>query len=173
MAHQRYITLVQDLHRVNIFVLSANEKLAFFLNLYNAMVIHAVIMVGHPGGGLTFSKVNSLIHFGLCNGTRSSPTVRFFSPQGVESELRYAAREFFQKDGMEVDLAKRTVYLTRIIKWYNVDFGQDKEILQWLIKSLDASKADFDSLIRSLPELLLLLEESPVPMDVGGSITLE
>ncbi|KAK3040149.1 hypothetical protein RJ639_028399 [Escallonia herrerae] len=190
---RRYITLVQDLHRVNIFVLSANEKLAFFLNLYNAMVIHAVIMVGHPGGGvidrrsfysdflyvigghpyslatikngilrsnrrapyslikpfgtadkrleLTFSKVNPLIHFGLCNGTRSSPTVRFFSPQGVESELRYAAREFFQKDGMEVDLAKRTVYLTRIIKWYNVDFGQDKEILQWLINFLDASNA--------------------------------
>ncbi|KAK3014949.1 hypothetical protein RJ639_009161 [Escallonia herrerae] len=193
MAHLRYITLVQDLHRVNIFVLSANEKLAFFLNLYNAVVIHAVIIVGHPGGGvidrrsfysdflyvigghpyslatikngilrsnrrapyslvkpfgtgdkrleLTFSKVNPLIHFGLCNGTRSSPTVRFFSPQGVESELRYAAREFFRKDGMEVDLAKRTVYLTRIIKWYNVDFGQDKEILQWLINFLDASKA--------------------------------
>lgn len=66
---------------------------------------------------LAFSKVNPLIHFGLCNGTQSSPIVRFFTPEGVESELRYATREFFQRDGMEVDLAKRTVYLTRIMKW--------------------------------------------------------
>lgn len=67
---------------------------------------------------LAHAKVNPLVHFGLCNGTRSSPTVRFFSPEGVESELRCAAREFFQGDGMEVDLEKRTVYLTRIIKWW-------------------------------------------------------
>lgn len=66
---------------------------------------------------LAFPKVNPLIHFGLCNGTRSSPPVRFFTPQGIESELRVAAREFFQKDGIEVDLAKRTVYLTHIFKW--------------------------------------------------------
>lgn len=199
----RYVNLAQDLHRVNIFQLSADEKLVFFMNLHNAMVIHAVIRVGHPAGAidrrsfysdflyvvgghayslnsikngilrgnkrapyslvkpfgssdkrlevtteqnfvkisypilvgvsiflfiiylfvnllllqLAFQKVNPLIHFGLCNGTRSSPTVRFFTPQGVESELRCAAREFFLKDGLEVDLAKRTVYLTRIIKW--------------------------------------------------------
>lgn len=66
---------------------------------------------------LALSKVNPLIHFGLCNGTRSSPTVRFFSSQGVETELRSAAREFFQSVGMDVDLEKRTVHLTRIIKW--------------------------------------------------------
>ena len=44
------MNLVQDLQRVNILTLSAEEKLAFFLNLYNAMAIHAVIRVGHPGG---------------------------------------------------------------------------------------------------------------------------
>lgn len=62
-------------------------------------------------------KVNPLIHFGLCNGTRSSPTVRFFSAEGIDSELRAAAREFFVGSGIEVDLDKRTIYLTRIIKW--------------------------------------------------------
>lgn len=35
---------------MNIETLSANELLAFFLNLYNAMAIHAVIRVGNPGG---------------------------------------------------------------------------------------------------------------------------
>lgn len=189
---RRYVNLVQELHRVNLLALSENEKLAFFLNLYNAMVIHAVIRIGCPEGvidrrfffsdfqylvgGYPYSlniishgilrnnrrapyslvkpfgtgdkrlelapaKVNPLVHFGLCNGTRSSPTVRFFSPEGVESELRCAAREFFQGDGMEVDLEKRTVYLTRIIKWCSVDFGNDKEILKWILNYLDATKS--------------------------------
>ncbi|KAH9698713.1 F26K24.21 protein [Citrus sinensis] len=188
----RYVNLASDLQRVNLFELSPDEKLAFFLNLYNAMVIHAIIRVGHPEGVIdrksffsdfqyvvggypyslstikngilrnnrrdTYSlakpfgsgdkrlelcplKVNPLIHFGLCNGTRSSPTVRFFSAQGVEAELRSATREFFQSGGMEVNLEKRTVFLTRIIKWFNVDFGQEKEILKWSINYLDATKA--------------------------------
>ncbi|KAJ6839448.1 uncharacterized protein M6B38_314920 [Iris pallida] len=188
---RRYVNLVQDLQRVDIFTLSVEETMSFFLNLYNAMVIHAVIRIGRPGvidrrafftdfqyivGGYTYSlstiengilrsnrrqpysfikpfnagdkrlelalpKLNPLIHFGLCNGTRSSPTVRFFSPEGVEMELRYAAREFFLNGGIEVDLSKRTVYLTRIIKWYSMDFGQEKEILKWILSYLEATKA--------------------------------
>ncbi|XP_058098044.1 uncharacterized protein LOC131243012 [Magnolia sinica] len=189
---RRYVNLIQDLQRVNVLALSADEKVAFFMNLYNAMVIHAVIRIGRPEGvidrrtfygdfhyiigGFPYSltaikngilrcnrrqpyslvrpfsnsdkrlevalpKVNPLIHFGLCNGTRSSPTVRFFSAQGLEAELRFAAREFFLGNGIEVDLEKRTVHLTRITKWYSIDFGQEKEILKWLLNYLDATKA--------------------------------
>ncbi|KAI5573532.1 hypothetical protein BDE02_10G085800 [Populus trichocarpa] len=189
---RRYDNLAQDLHRVDVLKLSQDEKLAFFLNLHNAMVIHAVIRVGCPEGAIdrrsfysdfqyivggspyslntikngilrsnrrspyslvkpfgtgdkrlevVLPKVNPLIHFGLCNGTRSSPTVRFFTPQGIEAELRCATREFFQRNGIEVDLEKRTVYLTRIIKWFSGDFGQEKEILRWIINYLDATKA--------------------------------
>lgn len=245
LSQYRYINLVQELHRVNLVELSQHEKLAFFLNLYNAMVIHAVIRVGHPEGmidrrsffnefqylvggypyslntiqngilrnnsrapysltkpfssgdqrlqvnkllhnfylhfnsikrgvwnckvanlnqyfflkrksvflttkyillrdqsaatclyasvlnvrllmlfqqkfQLALGKVNPLIHFGLCCGTRSSPTVRFFTPQGVEAELRSAAREYFQSYGMEVDLEKRAVHLDKTIKWWAI-----------------------------------------------------
>ncbi|XP_030524448.1 uncharacterized protein LOC115736757 [Rhodamnia argentea] len=189
---RRYVNLSQKLHRVDLLELSPDERLAFFLNLHNAMVIHAVIRVGLPEGildrrsfdsdfqyvvgGYPFSlstirngilrnnrrppysltkpfgtgdrrlelavlKVNPLIHFGLCDGTRSSPTVRFFSPQGVESELRCAAREFFQNGGVDVDLDKRTLKLTRIMKWFSADFGQDREIPRWILNYLDATKA--------------------------------
>lgn len=247
----RYVNLVHDLHRVDVELLSPDEKLAFFLNLYNAMVIHAITRIGHPGGlidrrlffsdflylvgGHSFSlseiengilrnnrkppyslirhfsngdrrlqvshtfciglsqvlsifinlfrnatkltllhepyqlalpKVNPLVHFGLCNGTKSSPTVRFFSPQTVQSELRAAAREFFQYDGIQIDLSKRQVHLSRVINWYatlsrlffhnsavlsnyrflfplrfSADFGSDKEILKWILSFLDATKA--------------------------------
>ncbi|XP_077247035.1 glutaredoxin-like protein [Tasmannia lanceolata] len=189
---RRYVNLVQGLQRVDITALLADEKLAFFLNLYNAMVIHAVTRMGSPEGvidrrtfysdfqyivgGYPYSlatikngilrcnrrqpyslvkpfssgdrrlevalpKVNPLFHFGLCNGTRSSPSVRFFSPEGIEAELRFATREFFLGDGIEVDLDKRTVHLTKIIKWYSVDFGQEKDILKWILNYLDATKA--------------------------------
>ncbi|XP_028752623.1 uncharacterized protein LOC114712281 isoform X1 [Neltuma alba] len=191
---RRYVIAAQDLQRINVGELSENERLAFFMNLYNAMVIHALTRVGSPQtvldrnffysdfqyvvGGLPYClnsikngilrcnqrapyslmktfrsghkqlefalvKMNPLIHFGICNGTKSSPKVRFFSPQGVVEELRRAAKEFFQEGGVVVDLEKRTVYLTRIIKLYDMDFGQGKDILKWVIHYLDPTKAGF------------------------------
>jgi len=47
---RRYLNLAQDFHRLNLVELSTEEKLAFFLNLYNAMVIHALISIGRPEG---------------------------------------------------------------------------------------------------------------------------
>ncbi|RAL54607.1 hypothetical protein DM860_001735 [Cuscuta australis] len=190
---RRYLSLVHDMQRVNLETLSGNELLAFFLNLYNAMAIHGVIRIGHPGGmidrraffaefqylvggypyslsaikdgilrgnkrapfaltkpfsngdkrlQMAFPKVNPLIHFGLCNATRSSPAAKFFTPQSVESELRSATREFFQRDdAMQVDLSKRIIYLNRTIKWYSADFGQQKQILKWMQSYLDSTKA--------------------------------
>ncbi|GMI75265.1 hypothetical protein like AT3G11920 [Hibiscus trionum] len=189
---RRYLNLTRYLQRVDLRLLTPNEKLAFFLNLYNAMVIHAVVTIGHPDGildrrgffndfqyvigGYPYSlsivqngilrnnrkspyslvrpfgkgdrrlqfvpaKVNPLIHFGLCNGTRSSPTVRFFSAQGVESELRSAARQYFQNGAIEINLDRRTVSLTRIIKWFSVDFGAEKEVVKWVMNYVDATKA--------------------------------
>lgn len=46
----RYINVIEDLHRVNLLELSHNEKMAFFLNLYNAMVIHGLIRFGRLDG---------------------------------------------------------------------------------------------------------------------------
>ncbi|KAL9271662.1 Glutaredoxin-2-like protein [Drosera capensis] len=190
---RRYLKLIQGLHRVDISALSSNQRLAFFLNLYNAMVIHGMIRMGYPEGimerkplvadflyligghpyslstikngilrsnrrplyslikpfnagdarlELALPAVNPLIHFGLCDGAKSCPTVRFFTPQNAEAELRHAAREYFQRGGLEVDLGRRTVYLSRIFKWYGVDFGSnDREILNWIMSYLDASRA--------------------------------
>ncbi|GER30095.1 hypothetical protein STAS_06012, partial [Striga asiatica] len=156
---RRYLNLVEDLQRVDLLTLSHQQKLAFFLNLHNAMAMHTAVISRRMGsefmyvvGGqpyslssikngilrnnrrppysltkpfgnadkrlqLAFPKLNQLIHFGTWNATRGSPLLRFFTPQTVESELRNAAREFFLRDdGMQVYLANRTVYLSRIIK---------------------------------------------------------
>ncbi|KFK38557.1 hypothetical protein AALP_AA3G129100 [Arabis alpina] len=160
---RRYLNMAQDLHRSNLLELSKEEKLAFFLNLYNAMVIHALIRIGRPEGmiarrpsypfirpfmnggntwhELGFQKLNPLVHFGLCDGTKSSPVVRFFTPEGVEAELKRAAREFFQNGGIEVVLDKRTIHISRIIKWYKEDFNEEKKMLKWIMSYIDANKA--------------------------------
>ncbi|GMN45256.1 hypothetical protein TIFTF001_014431 [Ficus carica] len=48
----RYLRLVEELQRVDLHDMSREEKLAFFINLYNMMVIHAIIFVGYPAGPL-------------------------------------------------------------------------------------------------------------------------
>ncbi|CAA7016168.1 unnamed protein product [Microthlaspi erraticum] len=188
---RRYLNLAQDLHRLDLLELTRDEKLAFFLNLYNAMVIHALIRIGRPEGiiarrsfftdfqyvvgGYSYSlssikndilrggrrlssypfskpfmnaghehglqKLNPLVHFGLCDGTKSSPVVRFFTPQGVEAELKRAAREFFQHGAIEIVLDKRTIHLSRIIKWYKEDFNEEKKLLKWIMSYIDANTA--------------------------------
>ncbi|KAL4338525.1 hypothetical protein S245_041291 [Arachis hypogaea] len=190
---RRYVNMTEDLHRVNLLELSENEKLAFFLNLYNAMVIHAIVRIGYPEGvmermsfnttfqyligGSPFSisdikngvlrcnqrsayslgkpfgtgdkrlevvlvKFNPLIHFGLCMGSKFSPKIRFFSAQRVEDELRGATRDFFENNnGIEVDLEKRTVHLTPLLKWFGGDFGTEKDILNWVLNYLSPSKS--------------------------------
>lgn len=42
--------MTQDLQRLNLLELSESERLAFFLNLYNAMIIHALTIAGSPQG---------------------------------------------------------------------------------------------------------------------------
>ncbi|CAH8356764.1 unnamed protein product [Eruca vesicaria subsp. sativa] len=189
---RRYLNLAQDLQRLNLLELSTEEKLAFFLNLYNAMVIHALIRIGRSDGMITrrlfftdfqyvvggysyslnsirnnilrgghrklypfikpfirgnthhelgLQKPNPLVHFGLCDGAKSSPVVRFFTPQGVEAQLKRAAREFFRNGGIEVVLDKRVVHLSRIIKWYKDDFSEEKKLLKWIMSYVDANIA--------------------------------
>ncbi|CAN6178714.1 unnamed protein product [Urochloa humidicola] len=49
---KRYIRTIEELQRVEIDGLSREEKLAFFINLYNMMAIHALVTCGHPSGPL-------------------------------------------------------------------------------------------------------------------------
>ncbi|KDP32722.1 hypothetical protein JCGZ_12014 [Jatropha curcas] len=48
----RYLRIIQELQRVELEDIPREEKLAFFVNLYNMMVIHAILVWGHPDGVL-------------------------------------------------------------------------------------------------------------------------
>ncbi|KAJ0249375.1 Uncharacterized protein HA466_0148810 [Hirschfeldia incana] len=51
-ALRKFRTLVEQLARVNPILLSCNEKLAFWINLYNALIMHAYLAYGVPKSDL-------------------------------------------------------------------------------------------------------------------------
>ncbi|GMI82874.1 hypothetical protein like AT4G08550 [Hibiscus trionum] len=53
----RYLRIVQELQRVKVQDMPREEKLAFFINLYNMMSIHAMLVWGHPAGPLERRKL--------------------------------------------------------------------------------------------------------------------
>ncbi|KAK3230788.1 hypothetical protein Dsin_002669 [Dipteronia sinensis] len=53
----RYLRIVQELQRVEFRDMPREEKLAFFINLYNMMTIHAILVLGYPVGALERSKL--------------------------------------------------------------------------------------------------------------------
>ncbi|KAK6257432.1 hypothetical protein QUC31_000891 [Theobroma cacao] len=53
----RYLRIVQELQRVEVQDMPREEKLAFFINLYNMMAIHAILVWGHPTGQLERRKL--------------------------------------------------------------------------------------------------------------------
>ena len=44
--------MIEELHRIDLHDLTREEKLAFFINLYNMMAIHAIVLWGYPDGPL-------------------------------------------------------------------------------------------------------------------------
>ena len=48
--------------------------------------------------------------------------------QGIYEQLNLAAEAFLEgEDGCQVDMNKRQIKLSQILKWYSVDFGKNKE----------------------------------------------
>ncbi|KAK4559614.1 hypothetical protein RGQ29_008720 [Quercus rubra] len=55
--YARYLRIVEELQRVEVQDMPREEKLAFFINLYNMMAIHAILVLGHPAGPLERRKL--------------------------------------------------------------------------------------------------------------------
>lgn len=185
----RYLRIVEELQRVDLQDMPREEKLAFFINLYNMMAIHAILAWGHsPGalerrkllgdfkyviGGCTYSlsaiqngilrgnqrppynlikpfgakdkrlKValpysEPLVHFTLVCGTRSGPALRCYSPGNIDKELMEAASDFLRSGGLILDLNAKVASVSKILKWYSVDFGKSEvEVLKHIANSLE------------------------------------
>lgn len=52
----RYLRIVEELQRAELYEMPREEKLSFFINLYNMMAIHAILVLGPPSGALERRK---------------------------------------------------------------------------------------------------------------------
>ena len=171
---------------------SREEKLAFWINLYNALVIDAVIQAkiqssvteGWLGilrffhqaaylvGGERFSlsdiehgvlRANSgfpyfpgyhfpakdtrepatihpldvRIHFALNCASNSCPPIGVYNPEQIDSQLDLAARTFINSD-TKLKISEKRISISRIFRWYLVDFGGKEGILKILAKYLES-----------------------------------
>lgn len=92
----RYLRMAEELQRVELQDMPREEKLAFFINLYNLMAIHAILVWGHPSGPLERRKLFgdfkyviggcifslSVIHSGVLRANQRPP-YNFIKPFGV------------------------------------------------------------------------------------------
>ena len=63
-----------------------------------------------------------LVHFALVYGTRSGPALRCYSPGDIDKQLMEAAHNFIRSGGLIVDLDAKTLYISKIFRWYVVVF---------------------------------------------------
>nr|XP_043638097.1 uncharacterized protein LOC122609101 [Erigeron canadensis] len=55
----RYLRIAEELQRLDLNRTAKEERLAFFINLYNLMAIHAILVWGHPEGAFERRKLLS------------------------------------------------------------------------------------------------------------------
>ncbi|KAK7385262.1 hypothetical protein VNO78_30976 [Psophocarpus tetragonolobus] len=72
----RYLRIVEELQRGEIWNLCREEKLSFFINLYNMMTIHAILVWGHPSGALERRKLFGDFKYVIGGYTYSLSTIQ-------------------------------------------------------------------------------------------------
>jgi hypothetical protein len=89
-----------------------------------------------PRAALCLDKCDPRLHFALNCGASSCPPVRVYHPETLDADLESSTQAFL-RDDIEVDLTKKRIHCSRIIKWYGIDFGKnDKERIAWISKYL-------------------------------------
>jgi GH15 family glucan-1,4-alpha-glucosidase len=177
--YQRFVRLAYNLKNFDPHSLATrSEKVAFWTNLYNVIVIHGVIelqirdsvkevrsfftRIAYDIGGNEFTpsdiehgilranrkppksllrpfgdadprrqfaleKLDPRIHFTLVCASRSCPPIEVYTAENLDNELEIAGRTFVNGGGVDVDVHRKIVRLSRVFSWYDKDFGKDIE----------------------------------------------
>lgn len=169
-----------------------NQRTAFWINLYNALVLDAVICfevqdtvredlgffrrAAYNVGGMRFSAddiehgvlrgnrshpmlpfppfgaddprlqfsledPDPRIHFTLVCGARSCPPISVYDGERLGEQLELAAANFIRQEGVQFESESNTLWLSRIFRWYRVDFGGEQGLRSFLARYLEESSA--------------------------------
>ena len=139
--------------------LTQNDKLAYWINAYNALVIK--LMIENPGTNILeisfghliwltkfdvglkkislyeiehkiLRKLDSRIHFAISCGSKSCPPLgqRIYLGGTLDVQLESSAKNFINnKKNVFIDFDNKTLYLNKIFKWYKKDFVNVKKYI--------------------------------------------
>lgn len=80
-----------------------------------------------PRRRFSIEKVDPRIHFALVCASRSCPPIEVYTAENLDNELEIAGRTFVNGGGVEIDVDRKIVRLSRVFSWYDKDFGEDIE----------------------------------------------
>ena len=136
-----------------------NDKLAYWINAYNAFVIK--LMIENPSTNILeisfghliwltkfdvgfkkislyeiehkiLRKLDSRIHFAISCGSKSCPPLgqRIYLGNTLDVQLDSSAKNFINnKKNVFIDFDNETLYLNKIFKWYKKDFVNVKKYI--------------------------------------------
>ena len=136
-----------------------NDKLAYWINAYNALVIK--LMIENPSTNILeisfghliwltkfdvglkkislyeiehkiLRKLDSRIHFAISCGSKSCPPLgqRVYLGRTLDVQLESGAKDFINnKNNVFIDFDNKTLYLNKIFKWYKKDFVNVKKYI--------------------------------------------
>ncbi|WZY90759.1 hypothetical protein YC2023_047494 [Brassica napus] len=164
----RLSVLMEKLSEVDLTFLTYKQKLAFWINIYNACIMHASLNVGgivlnalaiehfvlrhpcEPEHDSLDEKETLLRHtyglgysepnvtFALCRGSWSSPALRVYTADEVVNDLGRARVEYLEAS-VGVS-SKKKIIVPQLLQWHMKDFADDIEsLLEWIYSQLPRS----------------------------------
>ncbi|MHA7842291.1 MAG: DUF547 domain-containing protein [Winogradskyella sp.] len=166
---QAYIEVLQG-HYPNLESTSKNEKLAYWINAYNALTIDLILRnypvesikdiknpwdqrlwkFGDQWLSLNYIEHNILrkmdeprIHFAIVCASESCPKLQntAFTADNLEEQLTKATKEFLA-DETKNDISENDLKLSKIFKWFKKDFEQDGSLIDFLNRYSDVTISD-------------------------------
>ena len=190
-AYREYLELSFSLRDMDLGLLKTKmEQLAFWINLYNVIIIHGVIALGikdsvkevrnffrriqYRIGDMFFSPhdiehgilrgnsrpPNSIlklfrgadkrlgyiikpldprVHFALVCASSSCPPIGVYTAENLDSELDLAASTFLNAEGLRINREENRLWISRIFRWYDADFGKSQaERLKFIARFLNS-----------------------------------
>ncbi|KAM0880972.1 hypothetical protein ACQ4PT_033224 [Festuca glaucescens] len=154
VAITHYRLLVEQLERVDLSMSGTSIKLAFWINVYNSLVMHWFESILSTAMRKRCADEKQLVQlkfglpdcqplvlFALCTGASSDPMLKVYTAKNVADELERAKREFLQAS--VVVRKSRKVFLPRLVERYAKEAGLPvgDGILAWARDNVDGRAA--------------------------------
>ncbi|KAI6187077.1 DUF547 domain-containing protein [Aphelenchoides besseyi] len=166
----QYLKLITDLPYVNLQSATTTERTAFFINIYNMMLVH-IVYVNGPHTNIwqrrryfnaTYYLISThkfslqSIYNGILRGNRTGLNM-LWKPFGRSDPRRSLVcadvstiwipncvkmRDNFWKttEIFLVDTKSKSIVLSKFFKWYAVDYGNQDQCIEWISEVIEDEK---------------------------------